>query len=77
MSISTKTLNNITQSVVNNSAKAYIDERTIMQIKRLLISTDLSIKEIAYDSGFSDPTNFFKYFKKFTGNSPEVFRQAH
>ncbi len=48
-----------------------------MQIKRLLISTDHSIKEIAYISGFSDPTNFFKYFKKFAGSSPEVFRQAH
>ena len=77
LGVSTKTLNNIVNDVINTSAKAFIDERTIMQIKRLLISTDHSIKEIAYMSGFSDPTNFFKYFKKFTGNSPEVFRQAH
>ncbi len=78
LSVSTKTLNNIVNNVVkDSSAKSFIDERTIMQIKRLLISTDHSIKEIAYMTGFSDPTNFFKYFKKFTGNSPEVFRQAH
>ena len=77
MGVSTKTLNNIVNNVVNESAKAFIDERTIMKIKRLLISTDHSIKEIAYISGFSDPTNFFKYFKKFTGNSPEGFRQSH
>ncbi len=77
MGISTKTLNNIVNNVINSSAKTFIDERTIMQIKRLLISTDHSIKEIAYISGFSDPTNFFKYFKKFTDNSPEAFRQAH
>ena len=77
LGVSAKTLNNITNNVVNCSAKTYIDERTIMQIKRLLISTNHSIKEIAYTTGFNDPTNFFKYFKKFTGNSPEVFRQAH
>jgi AraC family transcriptional regulator, transcriptional activator of pobA len=77
LGVSTKTLNNISNEVVNISAKAFIDERTIMQIKRLLISTDDSIKEIAYTSGFGDPTNFYKYFKKFAGNSPEIFRQAH
>ncbi len=78
MNVSTKTLNNIVSSIVNDStAKVFIDERTIMQIKRLLISTDHPIKEIAYITGFSDSTNFFKYFKKFTGSSPEVFRQAH
>ena len=77
MGISTKTLNNIVRSIINESAKTFIDERSIMQIKRLLISTEYTIKEIAYMAGFSDPTNFFKYFKKFAGNSPEVFRQAH
>lgn len=77
MGVSTKTLNNITREVINIPAKAFIDERTLMQIKRLLISTNNSIKEIAYISGFSDPTNFFKYFKKFTNSTPEVFRQAH
>jgi len=77
LGVSTKTLNNIVNDVINNSAKAFIDERTILKIKRLLISTNHSIKEISYLAGFSDPTNFYKYFKKFTDSSPEVFRQAH
>ncbi len=77
LGVSTKTLNNIVKSIVNKAAKAFIDEITILQIKRLLITSDYSIKEIAYTAGFEDPTNFFKYFKKFTGSSPEVFRQAH
>ena len=78
LGVSSKTLNNIVNNIINDSsAKTFIDERTIMRIKRLLISTDHSIKEIAYMAGFSDPTNFFKYFKKYTGSSPEVFRQAH
>ena len=77
MNVSAKTLNNFVKDVVNISTKSFIDEITIMQINRLLISTDNSVKEIAYISGFSDPTNFFKYFKKFTNNSPESFRQTH
>ncbi len=78
LGVSSKTLNNIVNNVISGkSAKVFIDERTIMQIKRLLISTEHTIKEIAYITGFSDPTNFFKYFKKFTGISPDVFRQAH
>jgi len=77
MSCSTKTLNNIVQAVANKSAKTFIDEIAIMQIKRLLISTNQPIKEIAYTAGFDDPANFFKYFKKHIGSSPEVFRKAH
>ena len=77
LNVSSKTLNNVVNSIVNTSAKVFIDERTIMRIKRLIISTDDTIKEISYTAGFSDPTNFYKYFKKFTGSSPEVFRQAH
>lgn len=77
MGVSTRTLNNIVNHVINDSAKAFIDERTIMQIKRLLISTDQPIKEIAYTVGFSDSTNFFKYFRKYTGSSPVVFRNEN
>jgi len=77
MGCSTKTLNNIVQTIANKSAKTFIDEITIKKIKRLLISTNQTIKEIAYTSGFDDPTNFFKYFKKYIGSSPETFRRAH
>lgn len=74
MAISTKTLNTISKSIVNKSAKTFIDEISIKQIKRLLINTPLSIKEIAYTSGFEETTNFYKYFKRQVGMTPEGFR---
>ncbi|MFC3812536.1 AraC family transcriptional regulator [Lacihabitans lacunae] len=74
MGLSTKTLNNITKHIVSKSAKAFIDEICTKQIKRLLINTDLSIKEIAYASGFEETTNFYKYFKRQTALTPEQFR---
>jgi len=74
MQISTKKLNRITQEVIQKPAKQYIHERLIMEMKRLLMNTDLSIKEIAYQSGFDEPTNFVKYFKKETSMTPSSFR---
>jgi len=77
MGVSTKTLNNIVQSVLHKSAKTFIDEIAIKQIKRLLVNSDLQIKEIAYKAGFDEPSNLFKYFKKYTQVSPERFRQKY
>lgn len=77
MTCSSKTLNNIVQLVVNKTAKSFIDEITIMQIKRLLINTTEPITEIAYTAGFEDPTNFYKYFKKYVKSTPETFRQSY
>lgn len=74
MGLSTKTLNTITQSIIHKSAKAFIDEVSTKHIKRLLINTEDSVKEVAFASGFEETTNFYKYFKRHTGVTPEQFR---
>ena len=77
LSISTKKLNRATQHVLNQSAKAFINDQLIIEMKRLLMNTSFSIKEIAYKTGFEDPTNFVKYFKKDTGKTPTEFRKDY
>ena len=77
LNITTRTLNTITNSILQKPSKSFIDEVLSLQIKRMLINTDLSIKEIAYQSGFNEPTNLFKYFRKITGLTPESFRSMH
>ena len=77
MGVTTKTLNNIVRGIINKSAKTFIDEIVILQIKRLLVNSSLSIKEIAYTAGFEEPANLYKYFKKYTHSSPENFRKSH
>lgn len=74
MGKSTKTLNAITQSILHKTAKEFIDAIATKQIKRLLLNTNLSIKEIAFASGFEETTNFYKYFKRQTEQTPEQFR---
>ncbi len=77
MGLSSKTLNTITRSIIHQSAKEFIDAICIKQIKRLLINTELAIKEVAYQAGFEETTNFYKYFKRHTKSTPEQFRTAH
>ena len=77
LAISTKTLNRIIQEAIQKPAKTYIDESLILEIKRLLINTDLPIKEIAFQTGFTDPTNFVKFFKKYTQITPADFKKQY
>jgi AraC-like DNA-binding protein len=37
-------------------------------------STSVAIGELL---GFSEPTNFVKFFRRRVGSTPEVFRQTH
>ena len=75
MGISTKKLNRITQTIVNQTAKDYLIDMLVLEIKRLLTNTSLSVKEISYETGFDVPTNFVKFFKKNAGLTPMVFRK--
>jgi len=75
LNISSKTLNRITQEIIQKQSKTYIDEMLILEIKRFLMNTALSIKEIGYKTGFNDPTNFVKFFKKYTKTTPASFRK--
>lgn len=77
MGMSTKKLNRITQELMNKPVKTYINDSLILEIKRFLMNTSLSIKEISYKTGFEDPTNFVKYFKKYTELTPIDFRKRY
>ncbi len=74
MGRSEKTLNTITKNIIHKTAKEFIDQICIKQIKRLLINTNYSIKEIAIHAGFEETSNFYKYFKRHTKLTPEKFR---
>ncbi len=72
---SPKKLNQVTRLTLSKNAKLFVDERVILEIKRLLIHTNLSIKEIADRTGFDEPTNLVKFFKRYTRQTPLAFRE--
>ncbi len=76
MHISYKHLNDICKSVTGSTAKEVIDNFVVLEIKRNLAVTDISVKELAYKLGFDEPTNFVKYFKKQTQQTPTQFKKS-
>ena len=74
--ISTRYLSTIVQSVVHHSPKELIDHVVMTEIRQLLLSTDLSVQEIAYRMHFPDQSYLGRYFRKHTGLSPTAFRQT-
>lgn len=74
--ISYKFLNDIVKKLTGKTVKAFIDDFVIVEIKRYLISTSLSIKEISYKTGFEEPANMIKFFKKNTQLTPLQFRKT-
>ena len=57
------------------STKQLIDDRVVLEQKRLLAHSDISIKELADRSGFAEPTNLVKFFRHHTGMTPQAFRR--
>lgn len=72
--LSEKQLNKATTSILDKTPKQIIDERVLLESKRLLAHSSQSVKEIAYDLGYDEPTNFIKYFKKHVLHTPSEFR---
>lgn len=74
MHLSAKRLNQATTKIFGKTPKNIIDDRVLLEAKRLMAHTNESIKEIAFSLGFEEPTNFIKYFKKHTDKTPVEFR---
>lgn len=77
LAISTKKLNIITKTYWSKTAKEFIEERIVFDSKKLLLDTPNTVKQISYSMGFTEPTNFNKFFKKFTDTTPLRFRESH
>lgn len=76
LDISYNHLNTIVKAVTGSTAKTFIDDFIVMECKRQLAVSDLSVKELTYRMGFDEPTNFVKFFKKHTCLSPSRFKKS-
>ncbi|MDX2046362.1 MAG: helix-turn-helix domain-containing protein [Chitinophagaceae bacterium] len=77
ITITEKRLNQATTKILGKTPKEIIDDRTMLEAKRILAHTTESVKEIGYDLGFDEPTNFIKYFKKHSKFTPTQFREQN
>lgn len=73
--VTQKRLNQATTKVLGKPPKEIIDDRILLEAKRMLAHTNKSVKEISFDLGFEEPTNFIKYFRKHNNSTPTEFRE--
>lgn len=75
LAVNEKALAKQIRELTGKTPKKYIDTRIILEAKRLLVYSSMSIKEIGCELGFDEPTNFGKYFRKHTNVTPKQFRE--
>ncbi|MEM6720313.1 MAG: AraC family transcriptional regulator [Bacteroidota bacterium] len=64
------------KKITGKTAKDVIQERVFLESKTMLSFTGMDIAEIAYQLNFQEPTHFTRFFKKYSGLTPNKFRQA-
>jgi len=69
-------LNRVCRSVLGRSALEVIHDRLLLEAKRSLIYTSMTVKEVSNALCFSDPAYFTRFFAKNAGQSPTAFRGA-
>ncbi|MER6982779.1 helix-turn-helix transcriptional regulator [Streptomyces carpinensis] len=69
-----RTLTRAASAATGRTAKQYVDDRVLLEAKRLLQHSGLTAKEVADRLGFVDPSDFTKFFRLRTGVTPGAFR---
>lgn len=67
-------LNTLCRRLADRSALQLLHERLLLEAKRQLTYTNMTISQVADSLGFSEPAYFTRFFKRNTGLSPRDFR---
>jgi AraC-like DNA-binding protein len=71
---SVRTLTRATYAAAGCGAKTFVDNRVLLEARRLLVHTDLAATAIGERLGFPDATVFTRFFRQRTGETPAAFR---
>jgi AraC family transcriptional regulator, transcriptional activator of pobA len=77
LNITPSYLNSLCKEIYTKTVSEIIQERVILEAKRLLAHTGLSVSEISFKLGFDDNSYFGRYFKKAVGISPARYRTGN
>ncbi|MBO2008805.1 AraC family transcriptional regulator [Hymenobacter negativus] len=69
-------LNDTVKALSGHSISTHLQQRIILEAKRLLYYSDQPVKQIGYALGYDEPVYFGKLFKKVTGLTPQQFRRT-
>ncbi|POG11103.1 AraC family transcriptional regulator [Pseudomonas putida] len=69
-------LNQLCRALSGQTALQVIHQRLLLEARRNLIYTRMSIGQLSDNLGFSDPTYFARFFKRLSGQTPNGYRRA-
>lgn len=76
LGISPNYLNVLARKHLGRSALELINERVVLEAKRMLMETQYDVSEVAFKLGFNDLSYFSRFFKQHTGSTPLDFRTS-
>ncbi|MCI4669597.1 MAG: AraC family transcriptional regulator [Bacteroidia bacterium] len=74
LEVSQSHLNKLLKSYFGKSCSEIIKERLLIEVKKELLFTKKNLSEIAFELGFSEPSNFNRFFREMTGLTPKSYR---
>jgi AraC-like DNA-binding protein len=74
LGISVNHLNDVIRETTGVPAGEHIRGRRLLDAKRLLLYSELSVSEIGYHLGFRDPSYFSRFFRRYEAATPAEFR---
>ena len=77
LNISARTLTKYVRMSAHCSPLQIVNDRIVLEARRQLQHSTLSVKEIGYSLGFEDPSYFVKFFKRLTAHMPTDFRNGN
>ncbi|MFD1141101.1 AraC family transcriptional regulator [Larkinella insperata] len=75
LAVSPKYLNDVCKKATGETASHRIEQRVVLEAKKLLIHTSKNISEIAFELNFQDPSHFAKFFTRCSGMTPTQYRE--
>ncbi len=78
LNMSARNLNNISQAVFGKSVGEVVETRKMIEARKLLLNTRMTVAEIGFELGYSEKSYFTRVFRKKSGITPsELRRQVH
>lgn len=74
LGVSVNHLNDVVKDTTGSSAGEHIRLRRLLDSKRLLLYSELSVSEIGYHLAFKDPSYFSRFFRRYERMTPAEFR---
>ncbi|QNK64623.1 AraC family transcriptional regulator [Pedobacter sp. PAMC26386] len=77
LSLSLSYLNEVVKTVTGSPVSYWIHQEVVLEAKRMLYYSDLSVKQIAFSLGYDDHAYFSRLFAKVSGTSAVKFRKDY